>query len=274
MGTTAVAEVLEKAPPALRSGSEPALRQISAPVIVAPAAKGGRRKTLRRLALAAGLIAAVVGGGWYGEYWWTTGRFIESTDDAYVGGNITPLAPHVDGFIARRAGDRQPARARRPGADRARSPRLPDRARPRAGGAEARTAAPRACAPNTRCSNPRSGSRKPTSSPRRRRRPSPPRMRRAPIVLAQTSSGSRQNEEHNVALEQEAQAAVTVAQAALEAANQQLKVLDAQIAQAEAAVAQAEADLHTAAAQPRLHRDPLADRRLCRQSRRLRSAPT
>ena len=46
-------------------------------------------------------------------------------------------------------------------------------------------------------------------------------------VLAQQSFGSRQTEDRNVALEQEAQAAVTVAQAALEAANQQLNVLDA-----------------------------------------------
>ncbi len=66
---------------------------------MAQPAKGGRRKSLRQLALAAGLIAAVVGGGWYGGYWWTTGRFIESTDDAYVGANVTPLAPHVSGFV-------------------------------------------------------------------------------------------------------------------------------------------------------------------------------
>src|SRR5215813_12104980 len=33
-------------------------------------------------------------------YWGTTGRFIESTDDAYVGGNVTPISPHISGFIA------------------------------------------------------------------------------------------------------------------------------------------------------------------------------
>ena len=32
---------------------------------------------------------------WYGYDWWTTGRFIETTDDAYVGGNVTAIAPHV-----------------------------------------------------------------------------------------------------------------------------------------------------------------------------------
>lgn len=33
--------------------------------------------------------------------WWTVGRFMESTDDAYVGGDITVIAPKVSGFIAR-----------------------------------------------------------------------------------------------------------------------------------------------------------------------------
>ena len=31
--------------------------------------------------------------GWYGQYWWTTGRFLVSTDDAYVGAHTTTLAP-------------------------------------------------------------------------------------------------------------------------------------------------------------------------------------
>src|ERR1051325_7095761 len=35
-----------------------------------------------------------------GYRWWTVGRFIESTDDAYVGGDITVIAPKVSGFIA------------------------------------------------------------------------------------------------------------------------------------------------------------------------------
>jgi membrane fusion protein, multidrug efflux system len=37
---------------------------------------------------------------WYGYQWWTVGRFIESTDDAYVGGDITVIAPRVAGVIA------------------------------------------------------------------------------------------------------------------------------------------------------------------------------
>jgi membrane fusion protein, multidrug efflux system len=55
----------------------------------------------RRLALALiGLIAAG-GAAWYGWDWWQIGRFIETTDDAYVGGNVTTLSPHVAGFVSR-----------------------------------------------------------------------------------------------------------------------------------------------------------------------------
>jgi len=37
----------------------------------------------------------------FGHHWWTVGRFMESTDDAYIGGDITVIAPKVSGFIAR-----------------------------------------------------------------------------------------------------------------------------------------------------------------------------
>ena len=59
------------------------------------------RLRLRRALLAvAALAIAGAGAAWYGYDWWTTGRFIETTDDAYVGGNVTPIAPHVSGFVA------------------------------------------------------------------------------------------------------------------------------------------------------------------------------
>src|ERR1700756_2647119 len=39
----------------------------------------------RKLALLGVLLAAVaIGGGWFGYRWWTVGRFMVSTDDAYV----------------------------------------------------------------------------------------------------------------------------------------------------------------------------------------------
>ena len=39
-------------------------------------------------------------GGWYGQYWWTVGRFLVSTDDAYVGVHTATLAAKVPGYVA------------------------------------------------------------------------------------------------------------------------------------------------------------------------------
>jgi membrane fusion protein (multidrug efflux system) len=47
------------------------------------------------------LVAALVGVGLaiYGMHWWSTGRFIEDTDDAYVGGDTTVIGSKVPGYI-------------------------------------------------------------------------------------------------------------------------------------------------------------------------------
>ena len=42
------------------------------------------------------LVAALV----FGERYWTVGRFIESTDDAYVKADSTTVSPKVSGYIA------------------------------------------------------------------------------------------------------------------------------------------------------------------------------
>src|SRR5580693_5510711 len=55
---------------------------------------------LKRLALTGLVLAITLGGIAYGRYWWAVGRFIETTDDAYAGGNVTPVSPHVAGFVA------------------------------------------------------------------------------------------------------------------------------------------------------------------------------
>ncbi|AOY99553.1 hemolysin D [Cupriavidus sp. USMAHM13] len=36
----------------------------------------------------------------YGYHWWTHARFVEDTDDAYVGGDVTLLAAKVPGYLA------------------------------------------------------------------------------------------------------------------------------------------------------------------------------
>ena len=66
----------------------------------------------RRLLLGAGGTVALLALAVLGLRWYTVGRFIESTDDAFVGGDITVLAPKVAGFIAQVAvTDNQSVRA-------------------------------------------------------------------------------------------------------------------------------------------------------------------
>ncbi len=48
------------------------------------------------LVLAAGLPPAAAS---YGAYWWHTGRFMQTTDDAYVGGDISAISSKVSGYI-------------------------------------------------------------------------------------------------------------------------------------------------------------------------------
>jgi membrane fusion protein (multidrug efflux system) len=56
------------------------------------------RPSRRRLLIAAGLVALVVGGVWLAR-WWTVGRFIESTDDAYLQADSMTAAPKIAGYI-------------------------------------------------------------------------------------------------------------------------------------------------------------------------------
>jgi membrane fusion protein (multidrug efflux system) len=57
------------------------------------------RSMVKRGVLAAALLAGVAFGADYGHHYWTVGRFIESTDDAYVKADYTTIAPKVSGYI-------------------------------------------------------------------------------------------------------------------------------------------------------------------------------
>jgi len=61
--------------------------------------KHNLRGVLRGALLAGAALAALSIGAWYATDWWTIGRFIETTDDAYVGGDVTVIAPKVAGFV-------------------------------------------------------------------------------------------------------------------------------------------------------------------------------
>ncbi|WP_077036801.1 HlyD family secretion protein [Pelomonas sp. KK5] len=55
--------------------------------------------TKRRPVLLAVAAAALLAAGAYGIHWWTVGRFIESTDDAYLKADSVTAAPKVAGYV-------------------------------------------------------------------------------------------------------------------------------------------------------------------------------
>jgi len=205
------------------------------------------RLRLRRAVVGAAALAAVAAGAaWYGYDWWTSGRFIQTTDDAYVGGNVTPVAPHVSGFVEQvlvtdnqlvKAGqvliridarDYQAALARAEAVLQARAAALE--------GLRAQYALQQSTIRQQQAelaAKAAQANYNAIDAARYR-------------ALAQTAAGSRQDAQRTGTLEVEAQAAVLAASAGLEAARQQLQVLTAQIAEADAAVGQARADLATA----------------------------
>ena len=57
------------------------------------------RRPRKRMALGVVALAAVGIGGYFGFGWWTHGRFIMSTDDAYVAADMSLLAAKVSGLV-------------------------------------------------------------------------------------------------------------------------------------------------------------------------------
>ncbi|MDR6667551.1 HlyD family secretion protein [Rhizobium sp. 1399] len=70
----------------------------SAPA-VAPAPSAPKKR--RSLVLPVIVLAFLAGAGWYGYDWWTNGRFMVSTDDAYIEGDIATISPKVTGYVAK-----------------------------------------------------------------------------------------------------------------------------------------------------------------------------
>ena len=63
------------------------------------AAPPRRARVIKRAALAVALLAGAAAIGDFGQYYWTTGRYLESTDDAYVKADYTTVAPKVSGYL-------------------------------------------------------------------------------------------------------------------------------------------------------------------------------
>jgi membrane fusion protein, multidrug efflux system len=200
----------------------------------------------RHLALAGLALALTLGGIGYSRYWWTVGRFIESTDDAYAGGNVTAVSPHVAGFVAQilvtdnqrvQAGQlliRLDGRDFQAALDHAQAVATKQQAA--LAGLEAKYVLQQAMVRKAEADLNAKAARATFAG--------------ADAVryrdLAATTFGTRQNAERASAADEEAQSVTKSAQAGLAAARQQLTVRDAEIAEARASVAQAKADVETA----------------------------
>jgi len=53
----------------------------------------------KRLLIGSVVLLVSLAALFYGSHWYTTGRYMEDTDDAYVGGNVTVISPKVSGNI-------------------------------------------------------------------------------------------------------------------------------------------------------------------------------
>jgi membrane fusion protein (multidrug efflux system) len=58
-----------------------------------------RRRSRRELSIALAAGLSLILGGLYGDCWWNTGRFLVTTDDAYVQDHSALIAPQVSGYI-------------------------------------------------------------------------------------------------------------------------------------------------------------------------------
>ncbi len=91
----------EVASPAARGDAPPVTPAVEAPSDASSAATATpeKKKGPKRFVLPVLLLGLLAGGAWYGHEWWTNGRFMISTDDAYVQGEITAIAPKVTGYV-------------------------------------------------------------------------------------------------------------------------------------------------------------------------------
>ena len=65
----------------------------------APPAKTGTRERLRRRLLTGAAILVVIAGAAYGGRWFLVGRYLESTDNAYLQADNAVVAPKISGYV-------------------------------------------------------------------------------------------------------------------------------------------------------------------------------
>ena len=82
-------------------GSQPvSVARGEAPVLGTSSEDKPRGRARRRALLAILALAALAACGWFALDWWQNGRFLESTDDAYLASDAVAVAPRVAGQVA------------------------------------------------------------------------------------------------------------------------------------------------------------------------------
>jgi membrane fusion protein (multidrug efflux system) len=201
------------------------------------------------------------------SYWFVIGRFVETTDDAYVGGDVTVMAPKVNGFVtdcwcttistcsANQVLIRLDARDYD-----ARLPRPPPKSRaPRPQSPSCRRRSLAAATINEQAAEVRASGAELTRSAEDQTRYR---------ELVKDEAVSNQIVERADADLTKAHAAVDRSGAALLAAQRQICVLGAQIGDAQARVAYGAGGAARRGTERRIHDDPLAGGRLYRQPHR------
>ena len=71
-----------------------------------------RKFNFRKMLVAGAALAVLAGATWGGWDYWTVGRYLVSTDDAYVQADNTTIAPKVSGYLSEvLVGDNEPVKA-------------------------------------------------------------------------------------------------------------------------------------------------------------------
>ncbi|UWU94176.1 HlyD family secretion protein [Bradyrhizobium sp. CB1015] len=87
-----------KAVPA-EPAQEPAQVPVPGPSAAVQAASPSKKERIRKALIAGAALALLATASWYGWDYWSVGRFLVSTDDAYVKADNTTIAPRVSGYL-------------------------------------------------------------------------------------------------------------------------------------------------------------------------------
>src|SRR5690349_25093904 len=73
--------------------ADPAQKLVPSADIAIPLQAPAKKDLIRRALMAGAAVALLATASWYGWDYWTVGRFLVSTDDAYVKADTTTVAP-------------------------------------------------------------------------------------------------------------------------------------------------------------------------------------